>query len=171
MLGESGQPWAHPHVVLVLGLLHELHQHATGVLGMDEIDPGIRRPAPWCVVQQPDAFGTQAFRERIEVAHAAGELLNSRPALVEELGDGAGVIQRRHQLNLGAAGRRAADREHRLAHTLFGVDLLVNDDHAEEVVVLRDGLVEIRHRNADVIDCGDQIARQQRAGIEVLGGH
>jgi hypothetical protein len=75
-------------------------------------------------------------------------------ALVEELGDRRRVRQRRQQLDRGT---RVADREHRLPDALLLVDLLVRHGHAEHVGVVPDGLVEVGHRDADVVDRVEQL--------------
>jgi hypothetical protein len=82
------------------------NEHAAGVLGVDEVDPGVRRTAPRLVVEQSHAFVAQALGKGVEVADPAGQLLEARTAFVEELGDRAGVVQGCHQLKLGTAGRR-----------------------------------------------------------------
>ena len=53
-------------------------------------------------------------------------------------------------------GPGVADRQHRLADALLLVDLLVRDRHAEDVRVVPDGLVEVGHRDADVVDGFEQ---------------
>ena len=50
-----------------------------------------------------------------------------------------------------------ADRDHRLAHALLLVGLLVGDVHAEGVAVVGDGLVQVGHGDADVVDRGEQV--------------
>ena len=59
------------------------------------------------VVDEPHTLLAQALAECVEVADAVRELLQAGAALVEELGDRRGVVDRRHQLNLGAADRGA----------------------------------------------------------------
>ena len=54
-----------------------------------------------------------------------------------------------------------ADRDHRLAHALVLVGLLVPHLHAERVGVERDRLVEVGHGDADVVDAHEQVARER----------
>ena len=50
-----------------------------------------------------------------------------------------------------------ADPDHRLADALLLVDLLVEDLHAVGVAVERHRLVEVGHRDADVVDGGEEV--------------
>ena len=120
---------------------------------------------------QPDALVAQPLGQRVDVADPVGQLLQAGAALVEELGDRRRLVERGHQLDLGAAHRGAAHRQHRLADALLLVDLLVQHDHAEVVVVPLDGGVQVGDRDADVVDCRHQGGGQNRAGIDLLGGH
>ena len=47
--------------------------------------------------------------------------------------------------------------DHRLAHALLLVGLLVGHAHAEGVAVERDRLVEVGHGDPDVVDRGEQV--------------
>ena len=53
-----------------------------------------------------------------------------------------------------------ADGDHRLADALLLVGLLVHGHHAEGVAVEGDRLVEVGDRDADVVDGGEQVARE-----------
>jgi hypothetical protein len=53
--------------------------------------------------------------------------------------------------------------EHRLPHALLLVRLGVRRDQAERVGVEGDRRVQVRHRDADVIDAGDQGAERVRS--------
>ena len=53
-----------------------------------------------------------------------------------------------------------ADRDHRLAHALLLVGLLVHRLHAEGVAVERDRLVEVGHGDAHVVDGREEVARE-----------
>ena len=55
-------------------------------------------------------------------------------------------------------GLAVADRQHRLAHALLLVDLLVHALHAEVPRVERDRRVEVGHGDTDVVDRGEQVA-------------
>ena len=74
---------------------------------------------------------------------------------LEELPDRRVRPQRRQQLDARA---RAADVQHRLAHPLLLVDLLVHDVHVEGAGVEGDRLVEVAHGQTDVVDAGQHAA-------------
>jgi hypothetical protein len=138
---------------------------------VDEVDPGVCRTSAWRVVEQPHTLLAEPLAQLVDIAHPVGQLLDAGTALVDELGDGAGVVERRHQLDLGAALRGAADRQHGLADTLILVDLLVQDDHAEVIVIPLDRDVEVGHGDSDVVDGGHQGTGEHRTYINLLGRH
>src|SRR5919202_540780 len=145
--------------------LDELDEDATSVLGVHEVDPAVRRPAPGGVVEQPQAALAQRRADRLDVGHPEGQLLQARAGAADELGDRRLGGQRREQLDAGLA---VADGEHRLADALLLVHLLVHRVDAEGLGVEGQGLVEIRDGDAHVVDRGEQLGRQ--AGARV-GGH
>ncbi len=81
------------------------------------------------------------------------------------------LVDRGHQLNLGAADRGAPHRQHRLADALVVVDLFVQEDHAEVVVVPRDRGVEVGDRDADMVDRRHQCGAEYSTGVNLIGGH
>ena len=58
-----------------------------------------------------------------------------------------------------------ADGDHRLAHPLLLVGLLVGHVHAERVAVVGDGHVEVRDGDAHVVDGGEQVLGQVRGAV------
>ena len=113
----------------------------------------------------------QSIRQRVEIADAVGELLQAGAALVDELGDRRVLVQRRHQLHLGASLGSAAHGQHRFANALIVVDLFVEHDHAEVVVIPLDRDVEVGYRDADVVDGCHQGAREHGTRTNMLGRH
>ncbi|BBX09118.1 hypothetical protein MAIC_39210 [Mycolicibacterium aichiense] len=47
----------------------------------------------------------------------------------------------------------------------------MHKDHPEVLVVPLDGRVEIRHRDADMVDSGDKSTGQDWTGVNLLSGH
>ena len=56
-------------------------------------------------------------------------------------------------------------RDHRLAHALLLVGLLVGHVHAEGVAVEGDRLVEVGHGDADVVDGGEQVLGEVQGAV------
>ena len=67
-------------------------------------------------------------RDLLDVGDPVGELLEPRAGAVEELRDRGALVERGEQLDAGAG---VADGDHRLAHALLLVGLLVGDLHPE----------------------------------------
>src|SRR6266550_120473 len=150
-MSSTGGP---PRAMLLAGSrLHELDQHSAGVLRMDEVDPATRRAALRLVVEQAQALGSQRRTDLVDVVDGVRELLDAGPAALEERRDRRVGVQRCEQLDLRLA---VADRQHRLAHALLLVDLLGHRAQPEYVAVERDRLVEVRHRDADVVEPAEQ---------------
>src|SRR4051794_10909507 len=59
----------------VAGGLDQLDEHATGVLGVDEVDPAVRRAASGGVVQESHAALAQDRGDLLDVADPEGQLL------------------------------------------------------------------------------------------------
>src|ERR1700754_2631807 len=88
LLGAQGYAQSDTQMVLVVACrLDELDPHAAAILGMDEVDPGIRGAAPGGVVDQPDALLTQPLAQCVEITDAVSKLLQAGTALIEELRD------------------------------------------------------------------------------------
>ena len=59
--------------------LDELDQHATGVLGMDEVDPGVGGAAFGLGVEEPQPAVAQDLADLIDIADPVGHLLDAGP--------------------------------------------------------------------------------------------
>ncbi len=128
-------------------------------------------PRRGVVIEQPDSLFAQPLAEGLQVADPVSQLLDAGTALVEELRDRRRVVERSHQLDLRAADRGTAHRQHRLADALIVVDLFVQDDHAEVVVIPRDRRIQVGDRDADVVDCRHQSGAEYSTGVNLIGGH
>ena len=131
--------------------LDQLDQHPAGVLGVDEVDPRVRRAAPGRFVDQPHALRAQSLAEGVQIADpdrpAAGCPVRACPRTSRS------PTTRRAGPSTGSAPCvRARHREHRLADALVVVDFLMHQDHAEVVVVPLDRGVQVGDRDADVIE-------------------
>ena len=126
---------------------------------MNEVDATVGRAPLGGVVQEAHAAVAQGGRDRVDVGDTVRQLLQTRTVAVEELGDRGLVAQRREQLDAGAG---VADGEHRLTHALLLVDLLVDRLEAEDPRVELDRVVEVGDGDADVVDGGEQVARNER---------
>src|SRR5690242_11717803 len=126
MLGAPSYPWSNQEVVVNVEVsgawFDEFDENAAAVLGVDEVHPGVCRTASGCVVDQAHALLAQLFRKGIEITDPNGHLLDARTALVEELRDRGGLVDRGHQLDLRGARRGAAHSQHGCADSLLLVD-------------------------------------------------
>ena len=114
-----------------------------------------------------DIFEGQVTREKdprqsLHVGDPERELLEPGAGVLEEPRDRRRGVQGGEELETGALAR--SDAHHRLPHPLVGVGLLVEHGHAEGVTVEGDRLVEVRHRDADVVDRGEQVRLVARCG-------
>ena len=106
------------------------------------------------VVQQAQAALAEDRRDGLDVGDPEGELLEAGARALEELRDGRALRQRGQQLDAGAG---VADGDHRLAHPLLLVGLLVHHGHAVGVAVEGHRHVEVGHGDADVVDRREQV--------------
>jgi hypothetical protein len=139
--------------------MHEGHlepEHAAAGRGVDQLGPllGQRRQRPAHVVD------------------LVGDVVHARPPFCEEAADGGVLAERSEKLD-----PRVADPYRGRLDPLVVHALAVLEPAAEEPLVRRDGLVEVRHGNADVMDpaClhpGDATAVGLRAvaSVKVGGG-
>ena len=93
-----------------------------------------------------------------------GQVLQAGAGAADELRDRRLRGQRGQQLDAGLA---VPDGEHRLVDALLLVDLLVHRGDAEGQLVEGDRLPEVGHRDAHVVDGGEQVRGQ--AGVRVVG--
>lgn len=104
------------------GGFDQFDEHPTAVLGMDEVDAGIRRPTSWGVVDQTQTCLAKAVTGQIDVGDSEGNLLDALTVLIEVLGDRRFGGQWSQQLDTGVT-----EPDHRLVDTLILVDLLMNE--------------------------------------------
>ena len=133
------------------GRFHQFQQHAAGVPGMHEVDPGAGGSASRGVVEQPEAAGPEPGARLVDVGDPQRQLLQARPALADERRDGRRRGQRRQQLDLRAA---VAEGDHGFVDALLGVLLAVRESAAQHVGVEGDGGIQVRHGDPHVIDHG-----------------
>src|SRR5262245_32960391 len=114
---------------------------------MDERDLEAEEPLARLGVDQLGAALGQLDDGRVDVGHLVGDVVHPRSALREEAADRGVVAERREQLDAPVAD------EHRR-----GLDALLLDGRAmlelraEEPCVRVDGLVEVRDRDAEMVD-------------------
>jgi hypothetical protein len=131
-----------------------------------EVHPAVGRAALGDVVEQSQAALAQGRADRLDVGHPERELLQTGAVAPDELRDRRVLVQRGQQLDARLA---VADREHRLVHALLLVDLLVHRVHAEGEFVEGDGLAQVGHGDAHVVDGRQQAVGQTRAAS--VGAH
>ena len=157
VLGQPRYARSNPEVVVIVdsvsgGRFDQLDQDAAGVLGVDEVDPGVCRAAPGRVVDQPDALLAQLLAEGVEVADPERPSAGCPVRACRETSRSSRTRRSGPSTGSARCRRGAAHRQHRLADALIVVDFLVHQDHAEVVVVPRDRGVQVGDRDADVID-------------------
>src|SRR5690242_14465580 len=64
--------------------LDELDEDATGVLGVDEVDPAVVGPPAWSVVQHPHPLLLARLHGVFDARHPVRHLLHARSLGVEE---------------------------------------------------------------------------------------
>ena len=114
---------------------------------MHERDLETEHPAPWRRVDQLGAARRELGERRADVVHLVGDVVNPRATLREEAADGRVVAERCEQLDAAVADpyRRGFD-------PLLLDTLTMLEPTAEESLVRRDGGVQIRNRDADVVN-------------------
>lgn len=114
---------------------------------MHERDFETEHAAPRRSVDQLGAAGRELRERRADVRHLVGDVVHPRPALREEATDGRVVAERGEELDAAAA-----DAQGRGLDPLILDAGPVLDASAEELLVRPDGLVEVGHGHADVMD-------------------
>lgn len=130
----------------------QLDEHPPGVLRVGEVDEGSSGTDLGFVVEQTDARRSQVLARGRDIGHRVGHLLNPWPTSIKEATDRGVGGEGSKELDPGSG---IAHGEHRLANTLFLVDLLVGHRQAECAGVEVDGVVEIGNRDPNVIDTGN----------------
>ena len=106
-------------------------EHASPRPGVDQLGTGRR----------------ELGESRSDVVDRVGDVVHPRPALREEPPDGRVVAERRQELDAAVA-----DPHRRGLDALLVDALAMLEPASEETLVRRDRLVEIRHRDADVVN-------------------
>ena len=127
---------------------------------MDERDLETEEPAPRHAVDQLRARGLKLAERRVQVLRLEGDVMHPRAAPCEEAANGRVVVRRCHELDA-----TDAEEERRCLHSLLPEWLAMLELGAEELLVRRDRLVEVGHREADVVN-----AACPHAGDAIRGG-
>ena len=114
---------------------------------MHERDLEPEHAAPRPGVDQLRTGRRELCDRRFDVRDLVGDVVHARPALGEEPADGRIVSERRQQFDAAVADahRRGLD-----ALLLYALAML--EPASEETLVCRNRLVEIRHRDADMVN-------------------
>jgi len=110
----------------------------------NELDP---EEADARLVDELRARGLQPVERRREVLGLEGDVMHPWTASCNEAADGRVLARRRHELDA-----TRADEERRGLHALLDERFAVLETSLEERLVRRDRLVEVRDRDADVMD-------------------
>jgi hypothetical protein len=114
---------------------------------MHEGDLEAEHSAPWMRIDEVRAFGGEVGERGVDVGDRVGDVVHARPALREEASDGRVVAERCQELHPAVAD---ADRGRLDALLVDALAML--DAGAEQPLVRRHRLVEVRDRNADVVN-------------------
>jgi hypothetical protein len=115
---------------------------------MDEGDPPATSAAPRCLVDEAIPSESAGGESRVEVHDSVADVVNPRPPLGEESGDGSIGAVWREQLNLGLAERQTHDG--RAVGGLGRVRL-----ETEHVTIKGERLADVRHGDPDMSDAGE----------------
>src|SRR5918994_1135905 len=134
----------------ILGLLRRLHdlgQDAAGRLRVHESDPAAADANARLLVDQLEPRAPQPLQRRFDVLDRVGHVMQPLPAALDELADDRVGAERLQQFDVAVA-----HVEQRGLDALRLDPLAVRHRHPECSLVERCGSVEVRDRDADVID-------------------
>jgi len=114
---------------------------------MDERDLQAEEPCPGLLVDEIGAGPRELDQRRAEIAHLVRNMMHTGPALRQEPPHGRVGAERGEQLDA-----TRADTKRRRLDALLGDRLAMLETGAEEPLVGRDRLVEVGHRDAEVVD-------------------
>ena len=127
---------------------------------MDERDLETEEPAPRHAVDQVRTCGLELVEGGEQVLRLERDVVHPRAAPCEEAPDRRIVVSRRHELD-----PTRAQKERRRLHSLLLERLAVLELGAEEALVGGDRLVEVGHRETEVVN-----AANPHAGDAIRGG-
>ena len=130
---------------------------------MDESDLEAEEPLPRLLVDQVCACGSEAAELRADVVHLVGDVVHSRPAAGEELADGGLLAERREQLDAPRADEHGGRFD-----TLILDEGAVLELGAEQLQVRLEGLVQVVHGHAEMMDAAGSHGTDANGGL-VLG--
>src|SRR5581483_8139806 len=128
--------------------LFQLDQDAMRRGGVNKRDERSMRAGTRRLVDQPDTARLECGERGLNVVDAQRDVMQSRPALLDELRDRRIRRRRFEQFQRRAASLNEM-RPHALGRHLFRRLNL----EPQRIAIERQRLVEIRHRDADVIQC------------------
>ena len=143
-------------------MLHQLDQHAAGVLRVGEV---VRDPAVpvFGSSYSSRTHGSKVITDRVDVGHGVRHLLNSWTTAVKESTDGGVGTERAKWIHESESPTRSI-----ASRTLLCIDFFVVDSHMEGASVEGNGFVEIGDRDADMVDArsrGCMATMVARAGV------
>ena len=109
---------------------------------MDERDLEAEETGPRAFVDEICARARELRQRRLEVAQLVGDVVHSRPSLLEEAADGSVLAERLEQLDT-----TFADSDRRGTDTLIFDCRAMLDPCAEQTLVGRESRLEILDRN------------------------
>ena len=114
---------------------------------MNERDLEPEEPLPRRAIDQLCSRGLELVERRMQIAGLERDVMHSGAAAREKAPDGRIVARRRDELEAALA-----DEHRRRFDTLLAERLAVLEPCVEKALVRRDRLVEIGHRNAEMMD-------------------
>ena len=126
---------------------------------MNERDLETEESAARHPVDQLRTRGLQLVERGEEILGFECDVMHPRPAAREKAPDGRVVVGRRDELD----ATRTQEKRRRL-HSLLLQRLAVLELRAEEALVRGDGLVEVGHREAEVVNAANPHARDAIRG-------
>ena len=127
---------------------------------MDERDLETEEAAARHAVDQLGTCGLQLAERGEEVLRLERDVMHPRAAAREKAPDWRVVVGRRHELDA-----TRAEKKRRRLHSLFFERLAVLELCTEETLVRGDGLVEVGHRETEVVN-----GANPHAGDAIRGG-
>jgi hypothetical protein len=114
---------------------------------MDERDLETEEPAARYAIDQLRARGLQLAERREQVIGLEGDVMHPRAAAREEAPDRRVVVGRRDELDA-----TRSQEERRCLDSLLVEGLAMLEHRTEQPLVRRDGLIEVGHRETEVVN-------------------
>lgn len=131
----------------VIAQFHEFDECTGEVTRVDERDPCAATPGTWLGVNEPGSGGLEVDQGGVDVDDGVSNVVKTFAVLGQKLSHGSVGRERLEQLNVGTA-----HRDHGFLHALTLDSLSIERLDAILALILGDSVVEVVHRNGNVVE-------------------